>query len=170
MTDEVLSGRQLQLLIDTMRAEAIAFKLAPDAASTWRSLCRTYSKTFHTPLHVVENLPPQDVILAIFESQLDDVDVEEHIEKLMQHIYRIEDPAYDEAMENELQDFIKQAEEEEEARIAMKRPVHPDIEPNPLDVTASEKTVLEKEVPLPENLPKQGYLDLSYLDDSENER
>lgn len=162
-----------QILLNTLRAESIADKIYPSEESIWRYMCRQYSKAFFTPLHIVNELPIEEVVKAVYEHQLDNVEVDDNIEYLMEQIYRIEDPEYDADKEKELQEFIRQAEEEEEARLAMNKPVHKEAESNPLDMaskkTISEKTVLETEE-IPPGLPKEGFLDLSYLEDSENER
>jgi len=46
----------------------------PDASAHWRHISRYYSKTFSTPLHLVDELPRLDVLQAYFE------DVYEHLE------------------------------------------------------------------------------------------
>ena len=84
-------------LLDTCQAEAIANKLSPTESSIWRSLARSYSKLFSTPLHLVLNMDSEHVILNVYEYQLKDLDEDkiENLEHLMETIYTIEDPDYD---------------------------------------------------------------------------
>ena len=51
------------------------------ADAQWRIVARWYSKTFATPLHIVDNLPRLDIIQAFFEERYDNMDDGElHIE------------------------------------------------------------------------------------------
>jgi hypothetical protein len=155
----------LKELIDTCKAEAIAYKLYPNALSEWRWFCRQYSKLFNTALHIVETMDPEHVILHIYEEQLEEVDAVEHIDELMRKIYAIEDPEFEKLQEDDLQNFVKMAEEEEKERLASGRPVHK----QELD----EPSLLPKSVPKPKTfkeLPKEGFLNLSHLENSDDER
>jgi hypothetical protein len=52
-----------------------------DVDAQWRLVARWYSKTFSTPLHIVDNLPRLDIIQAFFEERYDSMDDGElHIE------------------------------------------------------------------------------------------
>jgi hypothetical protein len=151
-------------LIKMCRAEALAGKLYPTAESQWRFFCRQYSQRFSTPLEQVLNLDPEHVILHVLETQTDDIDVEENIEQIMEKIYQIADPNYDAKVKKEQDDFDKKALEEEEERLRLNKPVHPS-ERNTLLPKAPQK---EPEIQAPPaHLPKEGYLDLSYLGEEE---
>lgn len=150
----------LKELIDTCKAEAIAYKIAPSDLSEWRWFCRQYSKLFNTALHLVEHMDPEHVILHVYEEQLEDVDTIERIDELMRKIYAIEDPEFEAEQEQDLQDFISKAEEEEVVRIASGRLVH--------------KQELDEPSLAPKQnfkqLPKEGFINLSHLENSDDER
>lgn len=149
----------LRELVELCRAEAISCKLSHTEASAWRSYCREYSKMFHTPYHLVLDMEPEFVVLAVCEDNLDDINVEENLENLMNRIYTIEDPSYEASQEQELQDWIKDAENEEKDRVSEGRPVH----------SKKKKTVPKKPVEEKKEARKEGYLDLSYLEKQDNE-
>jgi|GEM_PF-4709127 len=157
---------RLQDLIDYCQAVAIADSLTAGEEANYRYICRNYSKTFNTPLHVVYTLEPEDVIRAFFEDQMDTRDTEKDIENILDKIYELEDPDYVKVKKKEIDNFIKQAEEEERQRLAAKKPIHPGIR-------------FESEVSLkntPEVFSEEGFknptggsIDLSYLSESDNE-
>jgi hypothetical protein len=150
----VIDRLNLAELMQTFKAIAIANALAPTEASLYRNFCRKYSVAFHTPLHVVEKMHPEHVLLNVFEHQLDEMDVEENLETLLQQIYQIEDPEYDAKEEEDLQEFMALAEEEEKERVAMGERV-------------GKKA---KKVELPADLPKEGSINFAALQDSRDER
>lgn len=146
----------LKDLLEFCQAQALANKLYPDDEALWRSICRDYSKTFSTPYHEVLDMPPELVMLAYYESQYDDVDVEENVDKMLDIIYGLEDPEYSKQKKAEIDTFIEQAEEEERARLKAKKPIHPAMK--------AESTLI------PETSgPSQGSIDLSYLEKEDNE-
>lgn len=53
---------------------------APDAPEAWlRSVFRWYSREFHTPLHVVPELPMEDILLHYYEclyDQYEDIEID----------------------------------------------------------------------------------------------
>lgn len=142
-------------IIEICRVEAIAYKLQPDQASIWRNFCRDYSKLFHTELHLVLAMSPEFVISQVLEERLDEINPVERREDLMDRIYLAEDPDYESTKEKELQDFIKDAEEEEEERIRNGRPVF----------VPKGKTKLETKA-----VPKEGYVNLAYLAKEEEDQ
>lgn len=146
----------LKDIVDFCRVESVASKLNPTEEARWRKFCRDYSKKFFTPLHEVYNMDPEFVILQVLEEQLDDVDPVEHLETLMNVVYGVEDPNFEATQEKDLQEFIKDAEEEEESRVAEGRAIY-----QPKKKKSEEKPKKE--------LPKQGYLNLSYLEKQDQE-
>lgn len=146
-------------LIDYCKAQAIANALEPTQDSIWRQMARSYSKTFSTPLHEVMELDPEMVILSHFENQMDSIkDVEERLEEFLDTIYGIEDPEYQKQKESELNDFIKQSEQEEEGRVEKGKPIHPAMK--------NDSTLAPPEV---KKLPVSGGINASYFNE-ENER
>lgn len=149
-------------VLDYCQAIALQNKLRPSDESIWRSICRDYSIKFNTKLTEVLSMDPEHVILTHYESQLDEVNIEDNYEKLLDMIYSLQDPEYAKQKANELYDYIKQAEREETERVKAGRPIHKGLR------HASE---LNQETKLPEAQPgpSQGHIDLSYLDKEEQE-
>lgn len=79
-------------------------ELHPDEEYFIRRVCRWYSKTFSTPLHEVQGLPWNDVLLAFFEELYEQRQVEE-LELIRDEL--IEDPAEAarKALDNDLADL-----------------------------------------------------------------
>jgi hypothetical protein len=150
-------------VIEFCQVEAIANKISPNAASRWRNFCRIYSKAFSTKYTEVLEMDPEFVITAVFELELDSVDVTDKMEELMDRVYSIEDPNYEAAKEHDLQEFIDQALEEEEERLKKGKPIF--IPRKRKQEVKVEKKPEEK----PKELPKEGYLNLSYLAKEEEE-
>jgi hypothetical protein len=146
-------------LLDTCKAEAIANTLIQNEISVWRQICRNYSQKFATPLHMCLDgtIPPEDIMLAEFESQLDGFDEEKDLEPILEQIYRIEDPNYEEEKSKELKDFMAKVAEEERERIRLGKPIHKAMAKEPNLENTSEN-------PIPKELPKSGGINLSYLE------
>lgn len=62
---------------EALRLIALAGVYKPDAESNLRYVMRWYSKTFHTPLHQVYELPIDDVWLAFYEERYQALDRDE---------------------------------------------------------------------------------------------
>lgn len=156
-------------LADFCQAEALANKLHPTDDAVYRSFCRSYSQLFHTPLHIVESLEPAKVILAVYEDQLSDIDPEDQIEKILDLIYSIEDPEYAQQKQDELKQFIRDAEEEEEERLETGKPIHRALADENEVSTMIPKSTPKKGTPtLNKKLPQSGGINLSYLEKEEN--
>lgn len=75
-------------IVRALRLVALRNVLIPDKADEdygIRRIMRWYSKTFHTPLHVVEDLPLDDILLAYWEEhyeELSDAELYQHKEDL----------------------------------------------------------------------------------------
>jgi hypothetical protein len=131
--------------------------------SIWRSLCRSYSKKFSTPLHLCLDgtIPAEDILLAEFEDQLDNFDADKDLDTILEQIYRIEDPDYEEKVEEEVREFMAQAAKEERDRVRLGKPIHRLLgkEPN-LENTSEKPPAID---------PKKsgGHINLSYLEREE---
>ena len=113
-------------LLDYCKAEAICHTLTASEVSVWRTLCRNYSKKFSTPLHLCLDgtIPPEDILLAEFEDQLETFDEEKDLEQIIEQIYRIEDPDYDDKASEELEEFMQRTAAEEQERVRLGKPIH----------------------------------------------
>lgn len=60
-----------------LRLLALQAVQKPDMPAHTRYIHRWYSKTFHTPLHVVAELDPQDVFVAYYEATYEDMTEDE---------------------------------------------------------------------------------------------
>lgn len=67
---------------DSLKLLALGAVMKPDGEASYRSICRWYSTTFHTPLHTVEDLPEEEVLQAYFESTYEDMSDEDRVELL----------------------------------------------------------------------------------------
>lgn len=159
----------LQDLIDLCRAQSIANALYGGEDATWRYICREYSRTFHTPLHIVKQLEPEEVILEFFSNQMDDVKADDQLDSLLDQIYTLEDPNYAKEVRDELRNFMKQAEAEEEARVKSGKAIHPAIKrEDEVSLKAPESTP-DPEPSQLQDRPSGGSVDLSYFQgDSES--
>lgn len=153
-------------LADYCQALALANKLHPTDEAIYRSFCRQYSRSFHTPLHQVLDLDPIVVMTAIYEDQLEEISLDDNMEQIMDLIYQLEDPEYAQQKRDELKQFIKDSEEEEEERIEMGKPIHRALA-DENEVSLKKDT---SEVPPTPNkkLPQGGGINLSYLEREEN--
>jgi hypothetical protein len=150
-------------VVDLCRAEALAGKLYPTELSDWRWFCREYSKTFHTSLNLVETMDPERVILAVLEDGLDSkrLKVREDADKVIEELRRLEDPDYDATQAGEFDEFAAGIEEFEANRIA-------DGAPLPKKAGPSHESQVSEAVQKKDKT--QGFIDLSYLENSKNER
>lgn len=154
-------------LVEHCQAEALANKISPTNESLWRHFCRSYSKKFHTPLHIVEELEPLAVLQAVYEDGMSDFDVEDNIEDVMDQLYSLQDPNYEKQKNNDLKDFMKRALIEEEQRLASGKPIHKAMKQEvSLPKGTSENTKSDDK-----KLPQSGGINLAYLEkeDSEDE-
>jgi hypothetical protein len=154
---EILSWAHAQAILNTLESSEVAVH---------RQICREYSKKFHTPLHLVLQMDPHDVILAYYEDLLENFDKDEpkHMEYILDTIYTLEDPNYSTEKGNELQEFIDKAEQEEEERVAAGRPIHKAMKKQ---VTLKHDS--EKPDPALPKRPTGGSINLSYLSKEEED-
>jgi hypothetical protein len=97
----------------------------PDRAATIRSILRWYSKTFHTALHVVEDLPLEDVLTAYYESTYEDLEDEQRAKEIAELLETDEERVARLRRQDEERaeafDFARFTEEEERKKEAKKR-------------------------------------------------
>lgn len=70
--------------IDGIKVRALLAVLRPDQEANLRHIFRWYSKTFSTPLHEVDDLPVEDILLHWFEVQYEDMEEPEQIHQARQ--------------------------------------------------------------------------------------
>ena len=108
---------KFQDLLDCCLAEALENAFLLDAEAIFKSLCRTYSSKFHTPLHVVYTLDPKEVIQAVLEERYVGSDIISNLEDMLEQVYTLEDPEYKQRKEVDMGTFIEAAEARERERI-----------------------------------------------------
>lgn len=155
---------QFKELTDYCQALAIASKLDPTEESVWRSICRSYARKFNESLSdcIDGKVDPVQILLNVYEDQLEGVDEDESIERLMDIIYSIEDPEYERAKETDLEEFIEDAELQEAERIKAGKPIHKAL----LNDNILGDTTLPGDQPEPDR-PTGGSIDLSHLENEE---
>lgn len=99
---------------EALRLVALQGAYKPDAESNVRYVMRWYSKTFHTPLHEVYDLPLEDVWLAFYEERyqaLEKEDLEDEVAKALESpAARHEREMEDEAEKASALEFAKMSE------------------------------------------------------------
>ena len=150
-------------LLDYAQAEAISCAFEGTELSVWRAICRSYSVKFSTPLHLLTDgtVNPEDILLNVFESQLENADLEKDCESLLEKIRILENPLYEKEKEADLDAFVKKVQEEERERIKKGEPVRgpTSVSTESMDGKVDNKNTSEKE-PIQEP-PKSGGLDMS---------
>jgi hypothetical protein len=141
-------------LMELQKLKAISTKFQPTEESIWRSIKREYSKTFSVSLLEVSNLDPEEILLDLYEDQLDgaDLDDEKLLQRILDNLYRIEDPDYDDKKEQEEklanERILKEEEELQKKKVAKK--------------AAKLKNTSVKKEPVQE-ISNAGGINLSYL-------
>ncbi len=138
-------------VVDFCRAEALANKLWPTEISDWRWFCREYSKTFHTPLHIVMEMDAEHVILCVLEEGLDSKSLarREDFDKIVDELRHLEDPEYESNKEKAMEDWTAGIEEWDAQRVQKGAPLPRKGKQEPTRV--------------PKPLPKEGGINLAYL-------
>lgn len=136
---DVVDSKELPSYELSLRLVAMRNVMAdsPPNDYTLRHIYRWYSKTFNTPLHVVDNLPRHFILLHYFESQYetlrDDHQLESQLNEQIQGLINPKDESAEEIIK--MQDFLfekKLAEENAKAKKESPKP-KPIIQPIDLD-------------------------------------
>jgi hypothetical protein len=143
-------------LLEALQIEGILDKFYPTDASVWESICREYSKQFHTPLHLVLEMPPTFILRHYYANQLDDIKLDDKAEHLLEIIRAIEDPNYEKTKEEEITEFLDDAEREEEERVK-----------SGISLSQHLSKKKKNKKPAKPEEPKKGFIDLSYLEREE---
>jgi len=114
-------------LIESIQNQAMDAVVNPDDEAWMRRVFRFYSKRFATPLHLVPQLPLEDVLQAFFEEVFDDMDEEAREDRIEWLLMSPEDRAKrrdtDEKVLGEMDDqFFDKLNEEVSSGETIKRP------------------------------------------------
>lgn len=153
-------------ILDVSMVDSLLNKVEPTEHSAYRFICREYSKKFHTPLHIVEHELALDyVILHYCESQLDAMDIDENIEKILDKLYELQDPEYVKQKKQNLDEDIKKYEDEEELRLAEGRPIHGRSKKSSGVIGKP----IEKKKEVAKVIPTKGSISLAHLESEDSE-
>jgi hypothetical protein len=118
-----MSKRKLGI-VKAARLLALKSVLNPDEDYYLRRVFRWYSRTFHTPLHVVPDLPLEDILEAYYEHVYEEIVAEDEPDKVnsaIRELVETEEERIQREMEEEGQDlvtedFLRKVMEEEEIK------------------------------------------------------
>jgi len=121
---------------------AMANVIAPDDDYMYRKVCRQYSTLFHTPLHIVFALPPDEVLKYVYEYQLEQLD-EEDLDVAADKIVNPQD--YQDDKES-FDKYVKELEAEEKAkhRAKTRDKANMPTKPQSLGMAPSDSPVIRK--------------------------
>lgn len=99
--------------------------MEPDSEAHFRAICRWYSITFHTPLHLVEELPEDDVLVAYYEKTYEDMEDQER-EDLLKALLETPEEKKRKALAKDIEnaeafEFSRRLAAEEKARVAKEK-------------------------------------------------
>lgn len=156
-----------------LRLRAMQAVEHPDSDDQLRSIFRWYSRTFHTPLHLVEELPVDDVLSAYYEESYEGMNDEERkretaelLETPEQKKIRLRQKDEERA---EAFEFARIAAEEERRKEDRKRLA--DLKPEgakPLAVQKTPEASLPKPLKDLKELPPD--IEMKFVDDAEFEK
>jgi hypothetical protein len=123
---------------------------APSAAYSIRQIFRWYSKTFHTPLHVVQDIPLYDVVQAYYESHYESME-DEALQEEVHKLILSEEEKFQQALQEDAEEYSLAQLERELAEEAKQQA------PQTIESIAESK---KQEVPVEMPEIKMSFLDL----------
>lgn len=126
--------------LETLTIKAIALK---DSEYFYRKVCRYYSEKFHTPLLQVYDLPWVFVLNNYLEHVIETNNNKEDIYNLAIEICYPEKKVEE---EQELEDWIKKIEREEEEKLKAKQSPHTEKEPQEISIDSTSFSHLDEEM------------------------
>jgi hypothetical protein len=123
---------------------------APSAAYSIRQIFRWYSKTFHTPLHMVQDIPLYDIVQAYYESHYESME-EEDLRAEVQNLLLSEEEKIQKSLQDDAEEFSLAQLERELAEEAKQQA------PKTLESIAEEK---KNEAPIEMPEIKMSFLEL----------
>lgn len=109
----------MSIYLDSIRKVAMLAVKKPDDQAVLREIFREYSKMFYTPLHVVEDLPLEFVLLHYYENKygaiLDKENGEEELNTHLRHLLSTPEERYRQAQEEDEKELKMLEELEQEA-------------------------------------------------------
>lgn len=143
---EVLSS-----VIDAIQKSALWAVVSPDGDAVLRNLFRWYSKTFHTPLADVEDIPIEFILQHYFETQYEELEEEDRHNLVILLLETREEREARKILEdNNEENWIKEAEAEAASGVTLKesnrRLKRPLIQTAIKNLEAIEKLIEEKDI------------------------
>jgi hypothetical protein len=146
-------------LLETAQSVALAGRLNPTEVVVYEKVCREYSKTFHTELMKVYELPFEFVVTQIYADRLDNWSEEEQRDDFLDLYGSLADPDYDANKERAHREEMRKILEEEQLRLQEGRAIHPSLE--------NKKAKEEKKLP-PKEIPKSGGINMDLIKQLQN--
>jgi hypothetical protein len=140
---------------DALKLLALRAVMKPDADAHFRSICRWYSITFHTPLHLVDDLPEEDILTAYYERTYEEME-EPDREELLRVMLMTEEEKKIKARQKDVEEaeafeFTRRLAAEEKARVAKAKLVEVkpvDRKPSMLSAADRRESRLPQEKPV----------------------
>ena len=146
----------LYSLFELAELRAIHAAIEPTMESIWRAKCRSYSLTYHTPLHVVMNeLDPLHVLQTLNEEKYSPREIMEEPQEILEILYKMRDPNYVIVSQEETEALVDSVMNKELARAKKKK--------------APTQQEIQSQVKAAEAKPKSGVLDFGNLEQMESQ-
>lgn len=151
-----------------IKAKALRDVVLPESKGeyTLRHIFRWYSKTFHTPLHLVDDLPLEDVLRAYFEEKYEGFDQDEIEEEIRALTESKEEKAARLRAEEDQRLTDKLFQEAVEKREAARMEAKPDQAPIVEVQKPRQKGIAEVELP-ETKVAEQPLIKMTFLSDAE---
>ena len=142
---------------DALKLLALRAVMKPDGDAHFRSICRWYSVTFHTPLHMVEELPEDDVLTAYYEKTYEDLEDAEK-DELLRALLESDEEKKQKLLEKDREaaesfEFARRLAAEERQRAAKTKVAEVQVERKPSMFSAADR----RESRLPQETPAQTF-------------
>jgi hypothetical protein len=132
-------------LIESLQFQAMGAVMHPDDDAWARKIFRYYSKQFSTPLHLVYEMPFEDVIREVLEDMFDSMSEEDREEKIEWLLMTPKERAEHDASEGNLgkkdDEFLDRVNAEVSAGESIKRPEEKTLEPSKAGMQALTKRI-----------------------------
>lgn len=144
-------------LLELSQLRAIHAAIEPTLDSVWRMKLRQYSREYHTPLHICEELDPMKILQALNEDKYHPSIVDEELEQLLETLHKMKDPTWSSISKEELEDLVDAVINKELSRASKKKPPTP--------------ATIQQDIKAAELKPKSGGMNFDDLQkiDSESE-
>jgi hypothetical protein len=152
---------------DAIRIRALRGVWKPDYEASLRRIFRWYSEKFHTPLHEVQDLPIEDVLLNWFEVHYESLEPDEKHNLAIHLLETPEERRRREAADRSAEDEFVRMTEAIATRQAAEKKLQSRVAEvkTALDKLKEKKPLKEPELPKPKLLPPEEEITVSFTDE-----